>query len=524
MKNSSSIKRFKTFFWLLAITSLAFFLRWLPTFWAYLKKDHKIFLGINTFFQAADIWVYLAAVLEGKKGHLLFVNQFGSGPQGKFFLYPPYLFLGHLARLFDLSPEIAYFLGSYFSSLALALSLYLLSTIFFKKKLWRLLTLASALFSGPLNSNLTLQSAPFLSLLFPHYLLAQTSLVLAFFSFLKIEKTTSAKKRKLLIVFIFLSGLILSLIHIFISGLIITIALLWLLISSVWEKDFWQRSHLLKKVVPLAAFIIATLPMLVYFFTLSRSYLFSSIFIDRNILPAPPVSKNLFQFIIVFPLIPFALKKAQQNRAVFFLFTWLIVQFLFLYFPVRWQVRFSQGSWIPVSFLAVLGFSNLSRQLEKKTSSLSWLVACLIVGPLTAFNLGVILLETLSFASKEEITYVSRQETQAWEFLKIRCQFSTVLLSDPTRGIYLPAKTGCRSFIGHGIQTFDYYQKLSQVEKVLSGEMAKPEIGDFLEKEEITYVFLPQQEAQKAGFQKLENLKSVFKNEKFVIYERATIP
>jgi hypothetical protein len=506
------MKRFKTLASLLAIGSLAFFLRWLPTFWAYLKRGKRVFLGASSLFSLDDIWVYWADILVGKKGHFLFVNQFGSGPQGKFLIKPFYVFLGHFARILNLSVELSYILASFFSAFVLAGSLYFFSKLFFKEKRWRLLAVGTALLSGPLSIAVTFPAIPFLSLLYPHFILVQSLIVLVFYAFLKLEKESSLQRKNLLNIIVFLSGFFLSLIHAYMNILVIFILCIWILVSFLFRP---KR----KLISPFIIFFVASAPMLAYSFFLTKNYLFSRIFIDRNILPSPRPLKIFSQLGICLLLIPLAFKKTRKNPLVFFLFIWLIVQPLFAYLPVHWQVRFLEGWWIPVSLLSVLGFSTLYQKLKKKSLAWSLLSISLIACLLFSLNLGVIFTEMFFSALLEPSLYVSHEESHAWNFLKKRCQFSTVLLSDPARGMYLPAKTGCRSFIGHGIQTFDYYRKRAQVEKLLTGKMIQAELESFIKTEEISFVFLPLISAQQAGLEKIEKLKPVFNNEEFIIYK-----
>jgi hypothetical protein len=503
------MKRFKTFVSLLVISSLAFFLRWFPTLWAYLKRGKKIFLGINSFPDLEDIFVYLANILEGKKGHFLFVNQFGSGPQGKFFLYSPYLLLGHISRILNLNPEVAYYLGAYFFTLFLTVALFLFSRLFFKSFRWRLFAVVLCLLSGGLSLALPIETTPFISLIKPHVILAHASLVLIFYSFLSLANCPKQRVKKLTLTLLFAS-LLLSLIHVFMSALAIVVLIIWTFLFTPNQEK--------KLLLPLKVLIFASLPISVYSLYLARNPLFSQTFISQNTIPSPAPFVRLSQLGIGLLLIPFSFSLIKKNKKIILLFLWFLIQFGFTYLPVSWQARFIGGWWIPCSFLITLA---IFRFIREKNQPWRIVFLTLIVLPLLLINhFKLIFIEVfyMPFA-KPSLLYVSRQETQAWNFLKKRCQFSTVLLSNPAQGMYLPAKTGCRSFIGHNIQTFDYYQKLSQVEKILSGEIGESELENFLEKEEITYVFLPQQEAQKAGLQKVKNLKLVFENEEFVIYE-----
>lgn len=254
-----------------------------------------------------------------------------------------------------------------------------------------------------------------------------------------------------------------------------------------------------------------------YLFLLSRDIDFLATLINQNLLFSDSPFLVLSQLGPFLFLIPFAFYSFKKNRQNLFLFVWLVVHLLFSYFPVVWQRRFIEGWWISASFLSSLGLFYLWQKWKPRR--LSFLFLSLVIFSLSlAGNLSVLLVETYLLPQREGNVYVSQKEAAAWQSLVPFCDFSKVVLTDWPRGSYLPAKTGCRTLIGHHIQTPDFSHQLMVLEKITKGEMDSVELEKFLKKEGVDYVFLPKNEAQMANLSEVKNFNLFFENEEFMVY------
>ena len=497
-----------------ALGLLAFCFRWLPTFLAYFKRGERVFLGVNSLANLMDVWVYWADIMVGRKGSWLLTNQFGNGPQARFLVKPLYVWLGRLTVGMPFSVEVIYLLAAFFLSAVLGLVLFRFSSLFFKSYRSQIFTTVITLFSGAISFSLPIEAVPFLSLLEPHFILAHITLVLTFYFFLTKDLFLSQRKKVKLLVSIFLVGLILSLMHFFMNWLVLTILIFWVLFFF----PSWTEK---KKFVSLfLVFGFSSLPMSVYAFYLSKNPIFFRDFIKQNVLISPSPFFILSQLGVFLFLIPFSLKLAKKNKNIFLLFTWLIVHYLFIYLPVTWQRHFIEGWWIPASYLASLGIFYLWKKIEKRALSLRIFWILIIFPIFFATNFSLLLIEIYFLAPLDKgAIYVSQKEKEAWDFLLPRCSADKIIIADWPRGGYLPAKTGCRSFVGHGIQTFDYYRKRAQLKKLVKDKLTPSDLEKFFIEKEINYVFLPRSKAEKTRIREVSHMKLIFENEEFMVYE-----
>jgi len=507
-------RKIKTGLSLVLIGSVAFFLRWFPILKAYLERGNRILLGVDLSLNIGDIWVYLAEMLMGKRGSFLLLKEYGVDSQEKFLIRLPYVYLGHLARVLNLEVETLYLLTAYLLTLGLALVLFRFSSLFFKKLSWRIFSVVLIMLSGPFSLGLSIEAVPFFSISEPHFVLAQICQVLIFCFFLGNGLSGSKKKKVKTLVLIFLVGLILSLIHVFLNWLIILILFFWILI-------FYNSKEIKEKyLIPLLILVFSSLPMSLYLFFLSKKSLFFQYWLVQNRLASGSPLLYLLELGIFLFLIPFALKLAKRNKKILFLFTWLVVQFLLLYFPVNWQRRLIEGWWITASMLASLGIFYLWIKNKQKTTILKIFCGFMIFLLAFASNFSLVVAESTFSVFGKKNAFASYAEKEAWDFFLSRCDFSKIIFTDFPRGLYLPAKTGCRANLGHPDLTYDFSKRLAEAENIFTGRIKTVELESFFDKNEITYVFSSQGEAEIAGFNKLSNLKLIFENKEFLIYEK----
>jgi hypothetical protein len=503
-------QKIKKSLFLFLISSTAFALRFFPTLWAYLRRGKKVFMGIVSGPNLEDLWTYLAEVMMGKKGHFLLLKEYGTDPQEAFFIRTLYLYLGQLARVFSLRVETAYFLAAYFFCLALAWSLFSFSQHFFKKISHRLGLVALTLLTCSL---IVPEAQPFLSLLQPHFILSHICLIWLAHFCLDYYDSSSLKPKPRKLILIFFSGLVLSSVHVFMNWLMAGLFFFWALFSS----QAGSRSRF--SLWPVFSLVASSLPMTTYLLYLQKSNSFFNFWLESNVFSTLSGFFFLSQLGIFLFLIPFALVWVKKNKKIIFLFFWFLIPFLFLFSPLTWRRRFFEGWWLPSSSLALLGFLYLYPRLKKMNHFFQTCLFMVCAPFLLIGTLGTILLEINLVIYHPDAFYTSTEMAEAWAFLQPNCNFSKIVFTDKSSGVQLPAKSGCRANIGHPHLTFNFEQRESEIKKLKAGEASSREIASLFQKQKIDFVFFSREIAQKAGLQKVKNLKLVFENEEFVIYE-----
>ncbi|MBN1263111.1 MAG: hypothetical protein JW991_02015 [Candidatus Pacebacteria bacterium] len=491
---------------------LAFALRFFPTFLAWLKRGEKVFIGTNSLLTQEDVWVYLGDIMVGKKGHLLLRPLFGSGLSKPLWVKLQYVYLGHLARFLKLSPEPVMILASFFLTILLALFLYIFSRLFFSKNGWRFLAVAMVLLIAPFEGFFQAEASTYLSLLMPHFVLVHLCLILLIYLFLL---KTWPKPRAFFYFFGFLAGFFLSLVHFFMTGLVIFIFVLGMIFWPIFRKkeNIYLSGLLFLVFLPFFILIMPTLINNSFFGGWDEGYRVT-------------FSELLYNLIPFIPLLGLSFKPAKKDPKIAFLvLTFLTQAGLCLLLPVpaaqiRSRQRFFEGAWIWVNLLSLIGFYSLWQQLRKGIQPVYLKIVFLICSPLfLSGNLGVLSAE-LGWIRPENVRlYATRAEALAWQFLEARCDFSQVVYASLPRGIYLPSKTGCRSFIGQRSETPNYKTEFFKQKSILAGEVGPDQLADYFKEKKIDYIFFSSRENESAGMEPVGGFREIYGNEEFVIYE-----
>ena len=148
------------------------------------------------------------------------------------------------------------------------------------------------------------------------------------------------------------------------------------------------------------------------------------------------------------------------------LMAWVAMVFLMLYLPnpVNIQRRLIDGIYLPVAILAAAGLEEvIARRGRRRGRFLR------AAGPITVLAVGLsVLMSTLVFAAgmiaaagREPIIYLDRGEVAAIDWLSIHrpAGLAPAVLSHPQTGLFIPARSGDRVYVGHYSETIDYLRK-----------------------------------------------------------------
>jgi len=148
------------------------------------------------------------------------------------------------------------------------------------------------------------------------------------------------------------------------------------------------------------------------------------------------------------------------------LMVWVAMVFLMLYLPnpVNIQRRLIDGIYLPVAILAAAGLEEVIARRGRRPGG--FLRAA---GPLTVLAVGLsVLMSTLVFAAgmiaaagREPIIYLDRGEVAAIDWLSSSRLpgLAPAVLSHPQTGLFIPARSGDRVYVGHYSETIDYLHK-----------------------------------------------------------------
>lgn len=188
-----------------------------------------------------------------------------------------------------------------------------------------------------------------------------------------------------------------------------------------------------------------------------------------------------------------------KDDRVLFLIAWFWANFVLLYIPTDFQIKMLNGWQIPVSLLAVWGFSEyILPAISRIAEARKWTIRNehLAAGLAIAFVLGSALTNVylwswrfLDLARHDYPYYLTRDEVGALSCLDAVGERDDVVLSSLMIGQYVPPLTGKSAFIAHWAQTVDYYNKEAWSKEFFGTTATNTWRQQVIEKYSIDYIF-----------------------------------
>lgn len=451
----------------------------------------------NTHFMGAiydtvDINSYFAKMQEGREGSWLFHLTYSPEHDAGAFIFLPYLLLGRLAGLLNLSNILVYHFARIVCGLVMLLASYHFISWFFSDKSQRLTAFLLVCFGGGVgwllvpviglrSTDLSIpESLSFFSILMaPHYTLAVALLLLSVLWIAKaLEETASwynfGKAA--------LAAFFLGWIHPFLLITIGAVSGLYLLRSCLRKRQL-----LLSKWVGLTTVGIVGLPGPLYTFVATNNDPVLRAWMSQNqiLSPAPWFYLTGYGLLAVLASVAIwkierakfpknSLEEFRQQR-LRLLTSWAVVNVILLYLPVSFQGRLAEGLQIPLVCLTVYTFYEifwpwLSQHLPQAEQKL-WAKRLLFVVCSYTIVLTLIFIvdanqhENTANGTPAHPLYLYDSEIDALNWLKNNTSQDDTVITGPVNGSYVPAVAGNRVFYGHIIETINATQKLQQLTK-----------------------------------------------------------
>ncbi len=492
--------------WVFTCSTLLLVVITVPFVLAYsLGEPDATFVGILV--NPMDGASYLAKMQQGLHGNWLFRLPYTPEPHQGVFVYPFYLALGHLARVFNLPAILIFHAARLIGSMLMFLSIYRFvadwtSSVEQRRLSWLLATVGAgfgwlAFPLGTLTPDMLtvpeafpLQAA-YANAHFPWaigaaLLLAHTLIVKCLaddspYPGLDIETIGLAAASVLLIN---VSPFMLAPI-----GLGFGAFLIWL----AWRRrEFPRREFDWGAVV-----LIFCLPFVAYnaWAFSSQNPVFNS-WMSQNLTPSPPAWQYLVAFgpVLVLAAIGLTtLRRAIQPGDVFLL-GWLLTNILLLYAPLGLQRRFSMGLIVPMAVYAGRGLWRvLLPRLPKPRRALALVLTFAMFMPTTVLALVIpVRMATQWLREDGGQYYISHSEEQVFEWLAEHAP-GAVVLASPETGLHLPVYD-VRVVYGHSMETINAAERGAAVLAFFSGEDCS-----VLSDESVDYVLVGPRERELAG-------------------------
>lgn len=479
--------------WALKASALVVLLTTAPYVVGYLSSSsERVFTG--AFYDLSDYNSHLAKMQQGYQGNWRWKLLFTSEPHEGGFVHPFYLAFGHLAQLLNLDLALVYHLARVAGGvLALTLA-YGFIALFLEKAEWR----RTAFFLASLGSGLGWLLKPlfplgllpidfwlsdfylFFSIMaFPHFSFSISFMLIAWILLLRREEGPRAGE----ILGAAISGLALTLIHPYMPLILNLVPALFWSIEAIERKAFPFR-----KFAALGLMILFQAPYVLYCYLLfTRNPVFSG-WVSQNLTLSPPfhyylLGSGIIGFLAILGV--FALGVPFREKA--FPLLWATLSLALAYGPWNFQRRLTEGWTLAGGILASLGWHKV---LELRILNLSRAKTFrfALIALTSISNLVLLSLAIYGMIIGHPDFFYPAGVVKAVDWLGAHCKLEEVTLSAYRTGNLIPARVGCKVFLGHEMETVDFVRKHGIVEAFFS-HLGEEERCAILEKYGISFVF-----------------------------------
>ena len=527
---SRSERRWATIFALLALAATT-----IPYLLGYAwQTDAWHFTGFV--FAVEDGNTYIAKMLSGAAGHWLFYTPYTPYPQNGVLLYLPYLLLGKLTSGPGQHEQLLamYQIYRWLAGLFLIHTVYEFIAQFVQDVRLRKLGTAISVLGGGLGwlSLLVMREAlpldfyspesfGFLAFFgLPHLALGRGLLLKGVGGYLRQFGTDLTRERRLAR-WNALWWIALGLVHplnLVMGGVVVgchfvtmtiikTVRRNWLL-GVTWSD--WRC--LLHRAGWLA---LAAAPIVFYNAAMTQMDPFMAQWTAQNVLVSPPPVDYLLAYGLLIPLAVFGFRHTLTlpGGRGWLVVVWVLLLPVLVYAPTNLQRRLSEGVWVALVVVALIGFSRLPETTRK----------------FGRYAAGIIFLTPVLFYTGSLIAiqepaaplYRPAAEILAFEYLASEADHGAVILAGRNTSNPLPAWAPLRVVVGHGPESLNAEELTADVTAFFDGETAETERQAFITELGIRYIVLGPEERLIGAWQTDETLHYdlIYQQEGYVIYE-----
>jgi len=489
---------------------------------------------------------YLSRIQQASEGKFFIRRDFTLEEQRPLFFNPFTWTLGVVARFSRLSPLAVYRGALAFYALLLFYATYWFIGFFIEEQRERAFAFALCAFSSGLCWVIPYRQWEALlqrfNLVPIDYWIAETITFETLFSFPQFAATATlmllgfcfllrAFRGRLVVNSIYggLSLFALSFVH---TVDMVTVAVVFAVYCIVASLRF--RNDAARVVASAAIISLVALPAFLYMLYLFKT---EPVFIEwskEKFLSPHPLSYVIGYGIVLFLAIPelvWILKRG--NRDDWLLAVWVIAVASLLYAPLSFQRRLSTAVHVPLCILAARAtFRYLLPALSRlfvsttppDTGKRRRKEACILVLIFLATapsNIVKVMSCITDMKTKPLEFYMHEEDVKAMKWMRESHNEDAAILSTYKSGLYLPAYTGNRVYVGHWSETLRFNEKARMADWVLYSPGEEKEKLDFIKTNGINYIYFGNFEWIKGRFvlEKAPYLQEIYRQGGVSIYK-----
>ena len=492
---------------------------------------------------------YIAKMLLGESGEILFRTPYSTAPQRGVLAFLPYLLLGKLVDAPGSHEQLValYHIFRIVAGILAIMASYDFIALFCKAARFRRMGLILVVLGGGLGWMLVVvgrsqwlgslplefyspESFGFLALYgIPHLSLARATFLWAFVEYLKGVQPLgkpwyiSATRLSGLWLVTAIAQPITAVVLGFVIGMHLLVIAGWRLFvnhrNQQYSWEYWLQSV---KLVSAAGLLPALL--LVYTTISFATDPFLKMWTEQNIIRSPHPVHYILAYGYILPFAIFGLiqlKRTDRWRGLF-LITWISLLPVLAYIPFNLQRRLPEGIWVALvsaGMVALENWAGANHRTRGNTKKLRILPEFILI---IAIPSTVILFVGGLFAAFNPTTPIFRdsEEVRAFEFLANQSKPGEVVLSSFDTGNVIPAWAPVRVVIGHGPESVGLSELQQSVHKVFQEETDADARRSFLKEHEVRYLFYGPSEREIGHWEPggSEHMRLIYQSEHYKIF------
>jgi hypothetical protein len=494
------------------LTLLIICINLLLLIYGYLTAGTEYVFG-GLLYNTIDGQSYFVKMKEGFNGSWRFTLAYSCAKSDGAYVFLYYLFLGHLTRWLGLSIPFTYHLfrllnaGILVFTLACLIKKIIPDDRWAKPALW-LTCLGSsmgyvALMFGTLSDNERVaEGYPFLSIFGnPHFTLGMALFTAIIVILMDKDCWRNALKVGVL-------ALLLAVVQPFMIVSILAVAGL----HAAWK--LWRERRLDFR-MPLLILLGGGVYLTYQYWALTTDPVLA-LWTAQNLTPSPA----LWDFLLcISPAVFFfAISFFRRQQIAFpphpIIPIWFFSLVVLTYLPFALQRRFMAGIYIPLVILAFVGittFMNNPRMLNKLHRTL-WVLS--LPGAIIFLLLPIYGISTLNSAF-----FLTREEADAFRWLKENGKPHSLVLASPSTGLFIPTYSEDCVFYGHPFETLNQETNKQLVTNMFGGVFNSRDAQAYLSSQGVDYIFYGPREKKLGDPGVLLDLPEVYTNGDVTIYE-----
>jgi len=489
---------------------------------------------------------YLSRIQQASEGKFFIRRDFTLEEQRPLFFNPFTWTLGIVARYSSVSPRAVYYGALLFYALLLLYVIYWFISLFIEHQRERTFAFALCAFSSGLCWAIPYSRWEILfqklNLVPIDYWIAETITFETIFSFPQFAATAAlmllgfgfllrALRGRLVANSIY-GGLALCALSFVHTVDMVTIAVVCAVYCIVAYLRF--RSDAARVVASAAIIALVALPAFLYMLYLFKT---EPVFIEwskEKFLSPHPLSYIIGYGLVLFLAMPelvWVFKKGSRDDWLPAL--WVITVAGLLYAPLTFQRRLSMAVHVPLCILAARGtfryvlpalagmFFPAAHPDAGKKRHVETLVLVLIFLMTTPSNIVKVMSCITDMKTKPLEFYLYEGDVKAMMWMKKNHNEDAAILSTYKSGLYLPAYTGNRAYVGHWSETLNFNEKARLADWFLYAPGAAGEKQEFLKAHGIRYIYIGNFERMKGRFSlgRVNYLKEIYQEGGVSIYK-----